>query len=94
MQLSGRTAIVTGSTSGIGLAIATAFAQAGANVVVNGLGSEADNAVAIRQVSAAGTRVAFDRHITPALQTKTRTTGGGVAGVVSMRVCRWRTSGR
>ena len=60
MQLSGRTAIVTGSTSGIGLAIATAFAQAGANVVVNGLGSEADNAAAIRQVSAAGTRVVFD----------------------------------
>jgi 3-hydroxybutyrate dehydrogenase len=60
MQLSGRTAIVTGSTSGIGLAIATAFAQAGANVVVNGLGSEADNAAAVRQVSAAGTRVAFD----------------------------------
>jgi 3-hydroxybutyrate dehydrogenase len=60
MQLSGRTAIVTGSTSGIGLAVATAFAQAGANVVVNGLGSEADNAAAMRQVSAAGTRVVFD----------------------------------
>ncbi len=60
MQLSGRTAIVTGSTSGIGLAIATAFAQAGANIVVNGLGSEADNAAAIRQVSAVGTRVVFD----------------------------------
>lgn len=60
MQLTGRTAIVTGSTSGIGLAIATALAQAGANIIVNGLGSEADNAAAIRQVSAAGTRVAFD----------------------------------
>lgn len=42
---------------------------------------------------AAGTRVAFDRHITPALQTKTRTTGGGVAGVVSMRVRRWQRVG-
>lgn len=39
---------------------------------------------------AAGTRVAFDRHITPALQAKTRTTGGGVAGVVSMRIRRWQ----
>jgi len=33
-----RTALVTGSTSGIGLAIARAFAQAGMNVMLNGLG--------------------------------------------------------
>lgn len=36
--LKNRTAIVTGSTSGIGLAIARRFASAGANVVINGLG--------------------------------------------------------
>ena len=38
--LAGKVAIVTGSTSGIGLGIARAFAQAGADVVVNGLGEK------------------------------------------------------
>ena len=37
-MLAGRTAIVTGSTSGIGLGIARALAGAGANVVINGFG--------------------------------------------------------
>ena len=60
MQLKGKTAIVTGSTSGIGLAIAIAFAQEGTNVVVNGLGTEQENEAAIRAVARHGTRVAFD----------------------------------
>ena len=38
--LAGKVAIVTGSTSGIGLGIARAFAQAGADVVINGLGED------------------------------------------------------
>jgi 3-hydroxybutyrate dehydrogenase len=37
--LVGRTAVITGSTSGIGKAIAGAMAQAGANVMLNGLGA-------------------------------------------------------
>ncbi len=37
MQLKSRAAIVTGSTSGIGLGIARAFAREGANVMLNGL---------------------------------------------------------
>ena len=37
----GLTALVTGSTSGIGLGIATAFAAKGANVVLNGFGDAA-----------------------------------------------------
>ena len=41
-NLKGKTAVVTGSTSGIGLAYARAFAGAGANVVINGLGTAAD----------------------------------------------------
>ena len=40
--LTGKTAIVTGSTSGIGLAYARAFAGAGANIVMNGMGAAAD----------------------------------------------------
>ena len=41
MSLKSRNAIVTGSTSGIGLAIARAFAAEGANIVINGLGDAA-----------------------------------------------------
>ncbi len=41
-NLKGKTAAVTGSTSGIGLAIARAMAQAGANIVINGMGAPAD----------------------------------------------------
>ena len=37
-MLESKTAIITGSTSGIGLGIATALAEAGANVVLNGFG--------------------------------------------------------
>lgn len=37
-MLKNRSAIVTGSTSGIGLGIARAFARAGANVMLNGFG--------------------------------------------------------
>jgi 3-hydroxybutyrate dehydrogenase len=38
MTLTSKTAVVTGSTSGIGHAIALAFAKEGANVVLNGFG--------------------------------------------------------
>ena len=41
MQLDNKTALITGSTSGIGLGIARAFARAGANVILNGFGDAA-----------------------------------------------------
>ena len=54
--LSGKTALVTGSTSGIGLGMAKALAKAGANVVLNGFGPH-DQAVA--EVTALGVETAF-----------------------------------
>jgi 3-hydroxybutyrate dehydrogenase len=42
MSLKGRNAVITGSTSGIGLAYARALAKEGANVVINGFGAAAD----------------------------------------------------
>jgi len=53
-KLAGKSAIVTGSTSGIGLGIAQALARHGANVVVNGLGDEEQIANAVTSVDAAG----------------------------------------
>ncbi len=41
-MLKGKTALVTGSTSGIGLGIAQALAQSGANLVINGFGNVMD----------------------------------------------------
>ncbi|SCZ10149.1 3-hydroxybutyrate dehydrogenase [Microvirga guangxiensis] len=42
MTLKSKNAVITGSTSGIGLAIARALAKEGANVVINGLGDAAE----------------------------------------------------
>ena len=42
MSLANRNAVVTGSTSGIGLAYARALAKEGANIVINGFGDAAD----------------------------------------------------
>ncbi|OZA28447.1 MAG: 3-hydroxybutyrate dehydrogenase [Polynucleobacter sp. 17-46-58] len=55
-HLKGKTALVTGSTSGIGLAMAIALAKQGANIMMNGFG-EKDAAIA--SVKACGVEVDY-----------------------------------
>lgn len=57
MPMAGKSAVITGSTSGIGLAVARAFAENGVNVMLNGLG-DADEVEAIRA------RLAADHGVT------------------------------
>lgn len=53
MRLTGKTALVTGATSNIGRAIAIAFAEEGAHVLVSGRDSERGDAV-VAEIRAAG----------------------------------------
>lgn len=55
-NLSGRTALITGSTSGIGLGLAISLAEQGANIVLNGFG---DHLPAQLQIEALGVKVAY-----------------------------------
>jgi 3-hydroxybutyrate dehydrogenase len=55
-----RVAIITGSTSGIGLAIARAFAARGDTVVLNGFGEPAAIAALVAELGAGGAQVAHD----------------------------------
>lgn len=54
MRLKGKTALVTGATSGIGAAIAFAFAQEGAQVVITGRNAQQGQSVVERIQAASG----------------------------------------
>jgi NAD(P)-dependent dehydrogenase (short-subunit alcohol dehydrogenase family) len=58
IDLTGKTALVTGSTAGIGYAIAKGLAAAGASVIINGRGkAKVDDAAARLGVAVSGARV-------------------------------------
>lgn len=60
MTLKGKSALVTGSTSGIGLGLAVAFAKQGANLTLNGFGDRAEiDALVSSLANEHGVRVAY-----------------------------------
>lgn len=58
--LAGQLAVVTGSTSGIGLGIARALAEAGANLVLNGFGKADEIEALVAELAELGGMVDFD----------------------------------
>ena len=63
-MLKGKNAVVTGSTSGIGLGLARAFAKDGANVLINGFGpADAIERRSRRLVGWCGEIIREDAHV-------------------------------
>jgi 3-hydroxybutyrate dehydrogenase len=61
MAIMNKTAIITGSTSGIGLGIAEALAAAGANIILNGFGDAAEiETLRARMAAKHGVAVRYD----------------------------------
>ena len=80
--LTGRSAIVTGSTSGIGLGIARALAAEGATIILNGLGD-----------AAAIDRAARDPRIRIVVLTAFALALDAAVGRIERRLLRWQPRG-
>jgi 3-hydroxybutyrate dehydrogenase len=76
MSLKGKTAVVTGSTSGIGLAIARALAEQGANVVINGFGDAA-------AIETERTKIEADYGVKAAYDGADMTSGEAIAAMIA-----------
>lgn len=59
-MIKGKTAIITGSTSGIGLGIAKGFAKEGINLVINGFGDKADIEKTCNELESLGAKVTYN----------------------------------
>ena len=78
-RLAGRNALVTGSTKGIGLGIARAYAREGARVIVNSR-SEEDCARTARELGEAGVPIAADLSRTDEVRRLAREARAAVSG--------------
>ena len=75
--MKGKCAIVTGSTSGIGLAIARALASGGANVMLNGLGD-------VAQIEKVRTELASDSGVRVGYSAADMTSPSDIAGMIEL----------
>jgi 3-hydroxybutyrate dehydrogenase len=75
-MLKGKTALVTGSTSGIGLALATAFAAEGCTIVLNGFGDA-------REIEAIRAGLARDHGVTVTYSPADMSKGDEIAAMVA-----------
>ena len=81
-MLNGRTALVTGSTSGIGLGIATRLAAEGANIVLNGFGDTAE-------IERLRTRLAAEHRVTVVYDDADMTRPEAIAAMLGKAIARF-----
>ena len=88
-----KTAIITGSTSGIGLGIAEGFAKAGINLVINGIEAAADVEATRASLEKHGVKVVYDNANMMPRQNSAAWTSSSTTPVFSMWH-RWTSSPR